>query len=107
MMNQPNSQMESTSGNSNVNLLWQYVQSLDLNTVQQLSQPSPQVSAIMERNIVQTLGTLPPENFNFTISTSRENLGQLLVSAMMSGYFLRKAEERLSWEQQLATLDQE
>nr|WP_041237818.1 DUF760 domain-containing protein [Gloeothece citriformis] len=106
-MNQPNSQMESTSGNSNVNLLWQYVQSLDLNTVQQLSQPSPQVSAIMERNIVQTLGTLPPENFNFTISTSRENLGQLLVSAMMSGYFLRKAEERLSWEQQLATLDQE
>ena len=84
------------------NLLWQYVQSLSPETITQLSKPSSaEVFQIMERNIVGMLGGLPSEHFDITISTSRENLGRLLASAMMSGYFLRNAEQRLVFEKSL------
>lgn len=55
----------------------------------------------MERNIVGMLGNLPSEHFDVTISTSRENLGRLLASAMMGGYFLRNAEQRMTFEKSL------
>ncbi|HIK13277.1 MAG TPA: DUF760 domain-containing protein [Oscillatoriaceae cyanobacterium M33_DOE_052] len=81
------------------NLLWQYVQSLSPETISQLSKPgSQEVFQLMERNIVGLLGHLPPEHFGITITTSREHLGRLLASAMMSGYFLRNAEQRMSFE---------
>lgn len=81
------------------NLLWQYVQSMSPETVAQLSKPSnSEVFKVMERNIVEMLGGLPPQHFNVTVTTSRENLGQLLASAMMSGYFLRNAEQRMAFE---------
>ncbi|MCF4968416.1 MULTISPECIES: DUF760 domain-containing protein [Nostocales] len=81
------------------NLLWQYVKSLNPETVSQLSKPtSPEVFQVMERNIIGLLGNLPSEHFDVTITTSRENLGRLLASAMISGYFLRNAEQRMSFE---------
>jgi Protein of unknown function (DUF760) len=81
------------------NLLWQYVKSLSPETVTQLSKPSsPEVFQMMERNILGLLGNLPPEHFGVTITTSREHLGRLLASAMMSGYFLRNAEQRMNFE---------
>ncbi|MEL6816865.1 MAG: DUF760 domain-containing protein, partial [Cyanobacteria bacterium J06598_3] len=40
-------------------------------------------------------------HFDVTVTTNRENLGRLLASAMMSGYFLRGAEQRLAFEEQL------
>ncbi|MBU7585664.1 MAG: DUF760 domain-containing protein [Nostoc sp. TH1S01] len=81
------------------NLLWQYVKSLSPETVSQLSKPtSAEVFQVMERNIVGLLGNLPPEHFNMTITTSRESLGRLLASAMISGYFLRNAEQRMDFE---------
>jgi len=81
------------------NLLWQYVKSLSPDTVSQLSKPSsPEVFQVMERNIVGLLGNLPSEHFGVTITTSRENLGRLLASAMISGYFLRNAEQRMNFE---------
>jgi hypothetical protein len=81
------------------NLLWQYVKSLSPETVSQLSKPtSPEVFQVMERNILGLLGNLPSEHFGVTITTSRENLGRLLASAMISGYFLRNAEQRLNFE---------
>jgi Protein of unknown function (DUF760) len=55
----------------------------------------------MERNLVGLLGGLPSEQFDVTITTSRENLGRLLASAMMSGYFLRSAEQRMQFERSL------
>jgi hypothetical protein len=55
----------------------------------------------MERNIIGLLGNLPSEQFDVAISTNRENLGRLLASAMMSGYFLRKAEQRMTIEKSL------
>jgi Protein of unknown function (DUF760) len=81
------------------NLLWQYVKSLSPDTVTQLSKPtSPEVFQVMERNIVGLLGNLPSEHFGITITTNRENLGRLLASAMISGYFLRNAEQRMDFE---------
>lgn len=84
------------------NSLWHYVQSLSPETITQLSKPSSsEAFQVMERNIVGMLGGLPSEDFNVTISTSRENLGRLLASAMISGYFLRNAEQRMVFEKTL------
>jgi hypothetical protein len=47
---------------------------------------------------VGLLGNLPSEHFGVTITTSRENLGRLLASAMISGYFLRNAEQRMNFD---------
>ncbi len=87
----------------NVNLLWQYVQSLSPEIASQLSKPgSGEVFQVMERNIVGLLGNLPSEHFDVTVTTSREHLGRLLASAMVSGYFLRNAEQRMTYEKSIA-----
>lgn len=84
---------------ASTNLLWDYVQSMSPETIAQLSKPmSAEVFQVMERNIVGLLGNLPSEHFGVTINTSRENLGRLLASAMISGYFLRNAEQRMVFE---------
>lgn len=71
-------------------------------TVAHLSKPaSSEVFQVMERNILGLLGNLPSEHFGVTITTSRENFGRLLASAMMSGYFLRNAEQRMTFERSL------
>ncbi|MDZ8090671.1 MULTISPECIES: DUF760 domain-containing protein [unclassified Nostoc] len=83
-------------------LLWQYVKSLSPETVTQLSKPtSAEVFQVMERNITGLLGNLPSEHFGVTVTTNRENLGRLLASAMISGYFLRNAEQRMNFEMAL------
>lgn len=93
---------ESESGDS----LWRYVQALSSETITQLSKPnSAEVFQIMERNIVGMLGNLPSEHFGVTISTNRENLGRLLASAMISGYFLRNAEQRMVFEKSLQAVE--
>jgi len=85
--------------------LWQYVQKLHPETIAQLSQPgSKDVIQVMERNIGGLLGGLPREGFEVTIAMNREQLAQLLASAMMSGYFLRNAEQRLALETALGDL---
>ncbi|MFN6571428.1 DUF760 domain-containing protein [Dendronalium sp. ChiSLP03b] len=93
------------------NLLWQYVKSLSPETVTQLSKPSStEVFQVMERNIVGLLGNLPSEHFGVTVTTSRESLGRLLASAMISGYFLRNAEQRMNFDMALQgteTIDNE
>ncbi|MDV2993834.1 MAG: hypothetical protein N4J56_003488 [Chroococcidiopsis sp. SAG 2025] len=82
--------------------LWQYVQSLSPEAITQLSKPSStEVLQMIERNIIGMLGTLPGENFGITITTNRESLGRLLASAMISGYFLRNAEQRMMFEKSL------
>ena len=83
-------------------MLWQYVQSLNPEAIAQLSKPSTSAVQVMERNIVGMLGTLPSEHFGVTITTSREHLGRLLASAMISGYFLHNAEQRMAFEKTLS-----
>lgn len=103
MNNLSNREQEFLGGEGNTNnLLWQYVQSMSPETVAQLSKPaSAEVFQIIESQIRGLLGNLPPEGFGITISTSRENLGRLLTSAMVSGYFLNNAEQRMALEKSL------
>lgn len=102
-MNNPNRVSEFFGGNGEAgNILWQYVQSLSPETVAQLSKPtSNEVFQVMEHSIVGLLGNLPSEHFGVSVTTSRENLGRLLASAMISGYFLRNAEQRMTFEKSL------
>lgn len=87
------------SGAESGSSLFHYVQSMSPETITQLSKPaSPEVLQVMERNIIGLLGALPAEGFDVTLTTSREDLGRLLASAMMSGYFLRNAEQRMAFE---------
>ena len=88
------------------NPLMNYVQSMDPDTIAHLSKPaSPEVFQMMERNIMGLLGGLPHDHFGVTITTNRENLGRLLASAMMSGYFLHGAEQRMQIERSLVGVD--
>ena len=88
------------------NALLQYVQAMEPETVAHLSRPmSPDVLQMMEQNVVGLLGGLPSQHFDVTVTTNRESLGKLLASAMMSGYFLRGAEQRMTFEQSLADTD--
>lgn len=81
------------------NQLWQYVTKMEPETVSRLSQPtSEEVLQVMERSVLSLLGHLPSEHFDVMITTDRENLGRLLASAMMNGYFLRAAEQRMDFE---------
>lgn len=102
-MNNPNQAPESYGSEPEVgNVLWHYVQSLSPETIAHLSKPtSAEVFQVMERNIVGLLGNLPSEHFGITVTTSREHLGRLLASAMISGYFLRNAEQRMHFEKSL------
>ncbi|WP_404788724.1 DUF760 domain-containing protein [Altericista sp. CCNU0014] len=84
------------------NQLWQYVASMEPDIMARLSQPaSEEVLQVMERHVVAMLGQLPSQHFDVTITTSRENLGRLVASAMMNGYFLRAAEQRMAFESTL------
>ncbi|MBF2049683.1 MAG: DUF760 domain-containing protein [Elainella sp. C42_A2020_010] len=105
-MNNATNKISEYFGGESSNLLWQYIQSMSPETVAQLSKPgSGEVMQVMERNIIGLLGGLPSEHFDITITTSREHMGRLLASAMMSGYFLRNAEQRMQFERALQTTE--
>jgi hypothetical protein len=90
---------ESQVNNDN---LWQYVQSLNPETVAQLSKPSsPEVLHLIQQAIVGMLGNLPHDRYQSVITTSRDELGRILGSAMVDGYFLRNVEQRLEMEKTL------
>ncbi|BAY16114.1 hypothetical protein NIES21_19370 [Anabaenopsis circularis NIES-21] len=91
---------------ANKNQFWQYVQSLNRDTVVQLSKPdSAEVLQLIQQAIVAMLGNLPHDRFNTVITTNREELGKLLGSAMVDGYFLRNAEQRFQIERNLQITD--
>jgi len=63
---------------------------------------SPEIKDIISQNVQGLVGLLPSEHFNVQITTDRENLAGLLASAMMTGYFLRRMEQRMELEENLA-----
>lgn len=89
------------------NYLRQYINNLNPEMVAHLSQPDPEVARVMEQNLIGMLGSLPAEHFGVTVTTSRENLGRLLASAMMSGYFLHNVHQRMNFERSLQTMNNE
>lgn len=105
MTNQSNNNMNSDAGfmgGAAGNSLMQYVQSMEPEMIAQLSRPvSSDVTQAMEHNIIGMLGGLPSDGFDVSVTTSRENLGRLLASAMMGGYFLKSAEQRLAMEKSI------
>lgn len=101
-----NSELFGSQESERVNSLMQYVHSMSADTIAQLSNPaSSEVQQMMESNITALLGGLPSQHFNVEINTSRESLGRLLASAMMSGYFLRGAEQRMAFEHSLMSTE--
>jgi hypothetical protein len=107
-VNQKSNTSQNYFSNNGDNLFLEYVQSLSPDVISQLSKPeSQEVFQVMEKNIVGLLGNLPAEQFGVIVNTSRENLGRLLASAMMSGYFLRNAEQRMNFEKTLKSVESE
>jgi len=85
------------------NELWKYVRDMESSMIARLSQPaSPEVMQMMEQNIQSLLGGLPSGDFEVMITTDRENLARLMASAMMNGYFLKTAEQRMALEKSVS-----
>ena len=49
---------------------------------------------------------LPGEHFEVKVTANRDNLANLLASAMMTGYFLRQMEQRKELEETLFADDE-
>ncbi|MFQ3618981.1 MAG: DUF760 domain-containing protein [Cyanobacteriota bacterium] len=63
---------------------------------------SPEIKDIISQNVQGLVGMLPSEAFTMQITTDRDNLAGLLASAMMTGYFLRRMEQRMELEVSVA-----
>jgi len=92
----------SESEEQEANTLIQYLQQQHPETLACVAQSaSPEIKEIITQNIQGLVGMLPSEEFHIQISTDRENLGNLLASAMMTGYFLGQMENRKNLENTL------
>jgi hypothetical protein len=81
------------------NMFSQYLKSLRPETVIQLSKPNSQEFVeVIQRSIAAILGNILNDPFDSNITTTREELGQILGSAMIDGYFLGNAEQRMQLE---------
>ncbi|NJN75659.1 MAG: DUF760 domain-containing protein [Synechococcaceae cyanobacterium RL_1_2] len=88
------------------NVLIEYLQKQHPDTLERVAQSaSPEIKEIISQNVRGLLGVLPPDGFNVQIMTDRENLANLLASAMMTGYFLRNMEQRMDLEDNLEDFD--
>ncbi len=81
------------------NLLIKYLQNQPPEVLARVAKSvSPEIKQIISQNVQGLVGVLPSEAFSVQIVTDRENLAGLLASAMMTGYFLRKMEQRMELE---------
>ncbi len=88
------------------NTLIQYLQQQHPETLARIAQSaSPEVKQIITQNVQGLVGMLPSEDFNVQITTDRENMANLLASAMMTGYFLGQIEQRKNLEITLSKTD--
>jgi hypothetical protein len=88
------------------NTLVEYLQKQHPDTLERVAQSAtPEVREIITHNVQGLLGVLPSEGFNVQIVTDRQNLANLLVSAMMTGYFLSLMEKRKDLEESIANTD--
>ena len=91
------------SKDEQVNQLLKYLQEQKPEILEQVAKSaSPQIRQIISQNVRGMVGLLPTDNFNVQIATSRENIANLLASAMMTGYFLRQMEQRMQLDDNLA-----
>jgi hypothetical protein len=91
--------------NASDNLLLAYLQNQPPDALAKVAQSvTPEVRQIISQNIQNLVGMLPPQHFNISITTDRENLAGLLGSAMMTGYFLKQMETRMQLDQSFSTI---
>lgn len=85
-----------------VNNLMEYLQQQNPDVLSRVAQSASQeVKDIIAHNVRGLIGVLPPDDFQVSITTDRENLANLLASAMMTGYFLGQMEQRMNLEASL------
>ncbi|MDJ0600368.1 MAG: DUF760 domain-containing protein [Crocosphaera sp.] len=90
----------------NPNALIQYLQQQHPDTLSRIAQSaSPEIQQIITQNVQGLVGMLPSGDFNIQVTTDRENLANLLASAMMTGYFLSQMEQRKNLEANLSNVD--
>jgi hypothetical protein len=78
------------------NILLQYLKRQKPEILEQIAQSAtPEIKQIISQNVQGLVGMLPSEDFNVQIVTDRENMANILASAMMTGYFLRRMEQRM------------
>ncbi|BDA40167.1 DUF760 domain-containing protein [Candidatus Atelocyanobacterium thalassae] len=79
--------------------LIQYLKQQQPETLSRIAQSvSLEVEQIITKNVQGLMGILSSGDFNIRIATDRESLDNLLASAMMTGYFLSKIEQRKDLE---------
>ena len=90
---------DSQDEEATVNPLLQYMQHQSPEVLSMVARSvSPDIKQIISQNVQGLVGVLPSEAFNVQVTTDRENLAGLLASAMMTGYFLRRMEQRMELE---------
>lgn len=84
------------------NLLIKYLQNQPPEVLARVAKSvSPEIKQIISQNVQGLVGVLPSEAFSVQVVTDRDNLAGLLGSAMMTGYFLRKMEQRMELDTRL------
>jgi len=84
------------------NDLIQYLQKQSPEVLQRVAKSaSEDIQEIIKHNVQGLLGMLPSDQFDVKITSSKDNIANLLSSAMMTGYFLRQMEQRKELEQTL------
>ncbi len=84
------------------NDLIQYLQKQSPEVLQRVAKSaSEDIQEIISHNVQGLLGMLPSDQFDVKITSSKDNIANLLSSAMMTGYFLRQMEQRKELEQTL------
>nr|CAD1841310.1 unnamed protein product [Ananas comosus var. bracteatus] len=102
------SEGDSPRGSSKKSILLNLIQDiepLDVSVIQK-DVPAETIDA-MKRTISGMLGLLPSDQFHVLVEAFWEPLFKLLVSSMTTGYTLRNAEYRLSFERNLELFEED
>ena len=92
---------ENNDPNENNDLI-QYLQKQSPEVLQRVAKSaSEDIQEIIRHNVQGLIGMLPSDQFEVKITSSKENIANLLSSAMMTGYFLRQMEQRKELEHNL------
>jgi hypothetical protein len=90
---------ENVEDSRQINNLLKYLQNQSPEVLARVARSvTPEIKQIISQNVQGLVGVLPSEGFSVQITTDRENLAGLLASAMMTGYFLRRMEQRMELE---------
>ncbi|KAG2282705.1 hypothetical protein Bca4012_051319 [Brassica carinata] len=83
-------------------ILLEYVQNVKPEFMELFVKRAPKhVVDAMRQTVTNMIGTLPPQFFAVTVTSVAENLAQLMMSVLMTGYMFRNAQYRLELQQSL------